>query len=100
MVFLRGHYIIDLFAGVIFGHYFWILAERYSYIIDDKILRIPLMKRFPSLGNKCESCSNESIYVERTNSISLLNGKYTNNNMNSTEATLSHRKTFEEKPST
>lgn len=53
MVLLRGHYVIDLFAGVIFGHYFWILAEKYSYIIDKRLLKIPFIKRFPGYNIEC-----------------------------------------------
>lgn len=34
LIFLRGHYFIDLFCAVIFGHYFFNLAERVSYLID------------------------------------------------------------------
>jgi hypothetical protein len=34
MVALRGHYSMDLVAGIIFAHYFWIIANKYSYIID------------------------------------------------------------------
>ena len=45
MIFLRCHYSIDIIAGVFFGHFFWILAERYSFVIDWYILRIPLEKR-------------------------------------------------------
>ena len=45
MIFLRVHYSIDIVAGLLFGHYFWILAERYVYIIDWNVFRIPLEKR-------------------------------------------------------
>ena len=38
---LRGAYIIDLFAAVLFGHFFWILAMRLSYWIDVVVLGIP-----------------------------------------------------------
>ena len=45
MISVRGHYTIDLLTGIIFGHYVWMLAEKYSYYIDVKLLRIPLEKR-------------------------------------------------------
>jgi len=34
MACLRGHYVIDMIAGLIFGHYFWVLGERFSYYMD------------------------------------------------------------------
>lgn len=45
MIALRAHYSIDMIAGVLFAHYFWIMAERHSFIIDWYIFRIPLAKR-------------------------------------------------------
>lgn len=56
MIFLRGHYVIDLISGIVFGHYFWLLAEKYSYLIDVKIFRIPFHKRFPSFSHACSKC--------------------------------------------
>jgi hypothetical protein len=41
MIFLRGHYVVDLISGIVFGHYFWLLGEKYSYYVDVKIFRIP-----------------------------------------------------------
>ena len=34
MIFLRGHYIIDLVAGAVFAHYFFMISDRYSYLLD------------------------------------------------------------------
>lgn len=45
MIALRAHYSIDMISGVAFGHFFWIMAEKYSYLIDWHLLRIPLEKR-------------------------------------------------------
>mmetsp|Transcript_31430 Transcript_31430/g.48047 ORF Transcript_31430/g.48047 Transcript_31430/m.48047 type:complete len:89 (-) Transcript_31430:38-304(-) len=45
MVALRSHYSIDMMAGVFIAHYFWMLAERYSYLIDWYVFKIPLQKR-------------------------------------------------------
>lgn len=45
MIALRSHYTIDMIAAVIFSHYFWIISEKYSFIIDWYIFRIPLAKR-------------------------------------------------------
>jgi hypothetical protein len=56
MVFLRGHYMIDLITGLIFGHYFFIMAEKYSYLVDVKIFKIPFYKRFPNFNNHCGGC--------------------------------------------
>lgn len=38
MIFLRGHYGIDLMAGVIFAHYAFLISEKYSYILDDSYI--------------------------------------------------------------
>ncbi len=34
MVFMRGHYFIDLLTGCVMGHYIWMTAQNYSFIID------------------------------------------------------------------
>ena len=56
MVCLRGHYFIDLISGVIFAHYAWMIAERYSYLVDVKMFRIPFKKRFPLFTHSCTRC--------------------------------------------
>lgn len=45
MIALRSHYTVDMLAGIIFAHYFWIISEKYSFAIDWYIFRIPLAKR-------------------------------------------------------
>ena len=45
MIALRSYYTIDMIAAVIFAHYFWIMSEKYSFVIDWYIFRIPLAKR-------------------------------------------------------
>ena len=37
LITLRANYEIDIFAGIIFGHYSWMAAERISWIMDVKI---------------------------------------------------------------
>jgi hypothetical protein len=56
MISLRGHYSIDIFGGIIMGHYIWLLAERYSFLIDVKVFRIPFHKRFPLFTKSCQNC--------------------------------------------
>lgn len=56
MISLRGHYFIDLVSGVIFAHYIWMMAERYSYVVDVKVFRMPFKKRFPMFTNSCIKC--------------------------------------------
>jgi len=34
MIFTRGHYIIDLFAGLIFAHYFYMIVDENIHYID------------------------------------------------------------------
>ena len=45
LIILRAHYTMDILAGVVFAHYFWILSEKYSYTVDWWLFRIPLGKR-------------------------------------------------------
>ena len=56
LVFCRAHYSIDIFGGYIFGHYFWMLAEKWSWVIDYQLMKIPFHKRFPNFRRKCSSC--------------------------------------------
>ena len=56
LIFCRGHYSIDIFGGLLFGHYFWIQAEKWCWIIDWNLLRIPFHKRFPYFVSKCFVC--------------------------------------------
>jgi hypothetical protein len=46
----RSHYSMDMLAAVIFAHYFFIMAEKYSYLVDWYIFGIPLHKRLASDG--------------------------------------------------
>ena len=41
---------MDMLAAVIFAHYFFIMAEKYSYLVDWYIFGIPLHKRLASDG--------------------------------------------------
>jgi hypothetical protein len=34
MVSLRSHYTVDMIAGLIFAHYFFMIADNHCYIID------------------------------------------------------------------
>ncbi|CDW84832.1 surfeit locus 1 family protein [Stylonychia lemnae] len=56
MICLRGHYMIDLVSGIVFAHYFWLLSERYSYLVDVKLFKIPFHKRFPMFTRSCPKC--------------------------------------------
>ena len=51
MIFLQGHYMIDMFTGVVMAHYAYIIGERYSHYIDVWIFKIPFVKRFPRYFN-------------------------------------------------
>ena len=35
MIVTRGHYIIDIFAGIIISHYLFIIVDKYIYILDN-----------------------------------------------------------------
>lgn len=41
----RGHYTIDMIAGVIIAHYFFILVEKHVWYFDYYVFGIPLQKR-------------------------------------------------------
>ena len=45
MIALRSHYTVDIISGMAFAHYFFILSEKCSYLIDWHCLGIPLSKR-------------------------------------------------------
>jgi hypothetical protein len=34
-----------MISGMVFAHYFWIISDKYSFLVDWKIFRIPLEKR-------------------------------------------------------
>lgn len=56
LIFCRAQYSIDILGGFIFGHYFWMLAERWSWLIDYGLMKIPFHKRFPYFKSKCFMC--------------------------------------------
>jgi len=56
MIVVRGHYSIDLFVGLIIAHYYWILSEKYSYLIDVQLFHMPLHRRYPSMTKSCPNC--------------------------------------------
>jgi hypothetical protein len=35
MIVLRGHYTVDLFAGIIIAHYSFMISDKFIYIVDD-----------------------------------------------------------------
>ena len=45
MIALRSHYTMDMFAGLVFAHYFWTIFDKYSYFFDWCIFSVPLEKR-------------------------------------------------------
>lgn len=56
LLFTRGHYSIDIFGGLVIGHYLWMQAENWSWIIDYGLMRIPFHKRFQHFQQKCGMC--------------------------------------------
>lgn len=34
---MRGAYMIDVFAGLVFGYFWWIIAQNLSYYVDVNI---------------------------------------------------------------
>ena len=39
MIALRSHYSIDMISGLIFAHYFYIIASKYCDYVDFRICR-------------------------------------------------------------
>jgi len=42
MIFIRGHYTVDMISGFIIAHFFFIISEKYIYIFDWFVFGIPL----------------------------------------------------------
>jgi hypothetical protein len=40
MIVMRGHYFIDLVTGVLLAHYFWIIVDKYIYLLDNSFLSL------------------------------------------------------------
>jgi len=38
MLVTRAHYTIDMVSGVVYAHYIWILADKYSHIFDSRLI--------------------------------------------------------------
>ena len=47
LIITRAHYSIDIMGGLLFGHYFWIMCERVSWIIDFEWFHSPFHLRHP-----------------------------------------------------
>jgi hypothetical protein len=45
MILMRGHYIIDLVFGIITAHYFYIIVDRYVYLIDESCITLKCDKK-------------------------------------------------------
>jgi hypothetical protein len=56
---------MDMLAAVIFAHYFWIMSEKYSYVIDWYIFRIPLAKRLANDTSYSEYLDNDDVKNEK-----------------------------------
>jgi len=56
MTMVRTHYSIDLWTGLIFAHFFFILAERVSFFFDVLVLGLPDKKRKRNFFKFCKCC--------------------------------------------
>jgi hypothetical protein len=52
----RATYSIDILGGLLFGHYFWILSERISWVLDFEWFHQPFHLRHPMFQSKCGKC--------------------------------------------
>ena len=56
MCLVRTHYIIDMVTGLIVSHYIFMIAERLTFFVDTKIMRIPGKKRGQLYFKPCRHC--------------------------------------------
>ena len=65
MTLVRTHYIIDMVTGLIFGHYFFMLAEWISYYVDVKLLGIiSVVRRGRMAWTPCLRCGQHNRALE------------------------------------
>jgi hypothetical protein len=63
MTLVRTHYVIDLWSGLFIAHYFFIWAEKVSYLTDVKILGLPAKKRTRNFFKPCKCCGWSNKYA-------------------------------------
>lgn len=88
-----------MLAAVIFAHYFFILAEKYSYLVDWYIFGIPLHKRLASDGEYINFLENdnkmlENYYRKSNSASSTLNPTYSRNQVKKSNYNSSMGKYF------
>lgn len=62
MLFTRAHYSIDLVAGLIFAHYFYLLADKYIHYLDE-----PFFKACDGICLVTKTGGDEENNLDRTN---------------------------------
>jgi hypothetical protein len=80
LIVLRAHYTMDIIASYVFGHYFWILSDKYSYLIDWKLLKIPLGKRMSTYSSDITEEENHEDYMNQLNKLNDLSSENEYNN--------------------
>jgi hypothetical protein len=61
----RKHFFVDIFGGLILGHYMWMMAGRVAPWVDYGIFGIPFSERYPKfVEQKCFKCDNIMCCVE------------------------------------
>jgi len=77
----RKHFFIDIFGGLVLGHYFWILAARLAPWVDYKIFGTPFSERCPQfIEQKCNHCDNVMCCVETEESAGESAGEISGSN--------------------
>lgn len=56
LIFCRGHFTIDIFGGLLFGHYLWRFADHHVSIIDYHLLKMDHLHRLAHLPRQCWKC--------------------------------------------
>ena len=61
----RKHFFIDIFGGLVLGHYMWMMAGRVAPFVDYQILGVPFSERYPQFTEqKCSNCKTTLCCVE------------------------------------
>lgn len=52
LIITRGHYSIDIFAGLVTGHYYFLLIDKYIDVVDTSIIGMKKGEEVPQAENE------------------------------------------------
>ena len=62
MITLRSHYTVDMLAALIFAHYFYIIADKHSYVFDLFVFGIGKKESTQNKNNDSEKFNSDRLY--------------------------------------